>query len=157
MSVSDAAFAGAIDAGVLYQNSAAKCGIEINVIREPSDGYWSDVWMQKGWCGSYWGGRPVEDLMFSTAYQTGVAWNEAFWSNARFDELLIAARAELDQEKRREMYWEMQDILANDCSTIIPMFASYVFATNDSVGHPEAFATNWDKDGQRWMERWWKA
>lgn len=156
MHVADSAFAGAVDAGVLYQNSAAKCGIEINVVREPNDGYWSDVWMNKGWCASYWGGRPVEDMMFATAYLTGVAWNEAFWSNARFDELLYAARAELDQDKRREMYWEMQDICANDCSTVIPMFAAYVFATNDSVGHPDTFATNWDKDGHRWMERWWK-
>jgi len=156
LSVSDAAFAGAVEAGVLYQNSAAKCGIDIKVVREPNDGYWSDVWMQKGWCGSYWGGRPVEDLMFSTAYQTGVAWNEAFWSNARFDELLIAARAELDQDKRREMYWEMQDICANDCSSVIPMFAAYVFATSDNVGHPDKFASNWDKDGDRYMERWWK-
>lgn len=156
LSVADAAFAGAIDAGVLMQNSAKKCGIEINVIREPSDGYWSDVWMTKGWCASYWSGRPVEDMMFATAYQSGVAWNESFWSNERFDTLLIAARAELDQEKRREMYWEMQDILANDCGSVIPMFAAYVFALNDSVGHRGVFASNWDKDGQRWMERWWR-
>ena len=156
LSVADAAFAGAVDAGVLYQNSAAKCGIDIKVIREPNDGYWSDVWMQKGWCASYWGGRPVEDMMFSTAYQSGVSWNEAFWSNARFDELLIAARAELDEDKRRAMYWEMQEITANDCGSVIPMFAAYVFALGDSVGHPDVFATNWDKDGHRWMERWWK-
>ena len=27
--------------------------IEINVIREPNDGYWSDVWMKKGMVFSY--------------------------------------------------------------------------------------------------------
>ena len=46
--------------------------------------------------------------MFSTAYKTGVSWNDSFWSNARFDELLLQARAELDESKRRAMYYEMQ-------------------------------------------------
>ena len=35
----DAAFGGAVDAAVLYQESAAKAGIKINVVREPNDGY----------------------------------------------------------------------------------------------------------------------
>ena len=30
-------------------------------------------------------GRPVEDLVFSLLYKTGVDWNEAYWSNARFE------------------------------------------------------------------------
>jgi peptide/nickel transport system substrate-binding protein len=156
LSSSDAAFPGAVDAAVLYKNSAAGAGIDINVVREPNDGYWADVWNKKAWCACYWGGRPVEDLMFSTAYATGVAWNDTAWSNARFDELLVMARAELDQERRREMYYEMQAILRDEGGACIPMFASYVFATSDSIGHPETFAANWDLDGERWMERWWK-
>ena len=157
LSAADAAFPGAVDAAVLVQNSAKDCGIEVNVVREPNDGYWSDVWMNKGWSACYWGGRPVEDMMFSTAYQSGVAWNDTFWSNARFDELLIAARAELDENKRREMYYEMQLILNQDGGALIPFFASYVFAINDGIGHADGFASNWDLDGERWMERWWKA
>jgi peptide/nickel transport system substrate-binding protein len=34
------------------------------------------------------------------------------------------------------------------------MFANYVFAVSDKVGHG-AFGSNWDLDGERWMERWW--
>src|SRR3546814_23530 len=41
---SDVAFPGAIDAAVLYQQSAAKAGIQLEVVREPGDGYWSNVW-----------------------------------------------------------------------------------------------------------------
>ncbi|PJK27783.1 ABC transporter substrate-binding protein [Minwuia thermotolerans] len=154
LSASDAAFGGAVDAAVLFQNSAKEAGIDINVVREPNDGYWSDVWMKKPFSAVYWSGRPVEDQMFSTAYQTDAAWNDTFWSNERFDELLIAARAELDEAKRREMYYEMQAILNQNGGAIIPMFASWVFATTDKVGHGE-FASNWDLDGERWMERWW--
>ena len=67
LSTSDAAFVGAVDAAVLYKEHATAAGIDINVVRESPDGYWADVWMQKGWCTCYWGGRPTEDWMFSTA------------------------------------------------------------------------------------------
>jgi len=50
---------------------------------------------------------PVEDMMFTVAYQTGAPWNDTHWSNKHFDELLIAARAELDTTKRGKMYAEM--------------------------------------------------
>jgi peptide/nickel transport system substrate-binding protein len=155
LSASDAAFGGAVDAAVLYQNSAKAAGINLTPVREPNDGYWSDVWMKKPFCAVYWGGRPVEDQMFATAYQSGAAWNDSFWSNARFDELLLKARAELDEDKRREMYYEMQAILNQDGGVVIPMFASYVFATSDKVSYGDQFASNWDMDGERWMERWW--
>jgi peptide/nickel transport system substrate-binding protein len=156
LSSSDAAFGGAVDAAILYQNSASAAGIEIKVVREPNDGYWSDVWMKKPFSAAYWSGRPVEDAMFATAYQTGASWNDSFWSSARFDELLLAARAELNEEKRREMYYEMQAIVNQEGGVVIPMFASYVFATTSKIGHGD-LASNWDVDGQRWAERWWFA
>lgn len=157
LSASDAAFGGAVDAATLFQNSAKKAGIDLKVVREPKDGYWSDVWMKKPFTAVYWGGRPVEDQMFSTAYQCGASWNDSFWCNDRFEELLVKARAELDEDKRRAMYWEMQDLVANDGGVVIPMFANYVFATSDKVAHAGQMASNWDMDGERWMERWWFA
>jgi peptide/nickel transport system substrate-binding protein len=49
LSVADAAFNGAVDVGVLFQEHAKAAGIDINVIREPNDGYWDNVWLKKGW------------------------------------------------------------------------------------------------------------
>jgi hypothetical protein len=44
--------------------------------------------------------------MFATACPLGVSWNEPFCSNTRFDELLLAAGAELDENKRwTERWW----------------------------------------------------
>jgi len=155
LAAADAAFSGAVDAAVLYQNSASACNIDLSVKRVPNDGYWSDVWMQHPFSAVYWGGRPVEDAMFTTAYAAGAAWNDTFWENARFNELLIAARAELDEAKRREMYFEMQLILNEDGGAIIPMFANYVFATTGDIDTGgDTFSSHWDKDGHRWFERW---
>jgi peptide/nickel transport system substrate-binding protein len=155
LSAADAAYAGAVDAAVLYQNSAKQAGIDIKVIREANDGYWADVWRKKPFTAVYWGGRPVEDQMFSTAYACGGAWNDTFFCNDRFEELMVAARAELDDDKRRAMYFEMQQIVRDDGGAVIPMFANYVFGTSDKVGLPEVMASNWDMDGERWAERWW--
>ena len=126
-------------------------------MREPNDGYWSNVWMKKPWSAVYWGGRPTEDWMFTTAYASGAAWNDTFWENERFNMLLKQARAELDEAKRRAMYEEMQGIVSNDGGVVIPMFASYVMAHSDKVMHPEQVGANWTLDGFRAVERWWFA
>lgn len=155
LSASDAAFGGAVDAAVLYQAQAAKAGIDINVVREPNDGYWSSVWLVKPWSACYWAGRPTEDLMFSMAYEAGADWNDTYWENERFNKLLVEARAELDQAKRRNMYIEMQQIVRDDGGAVIPMFANYVFAVSDQIQHEGNMAGNRDLDGERFMERWW--
>ena len=154
LSASDAAFGGALDAAVLFQASAKKAGININVVREPNDGYWSDVWMKKPWSASYWGGYTTEDAMLSTAFAPGAAWNESQWDNPRFNELLKSARAELNEELRGEMYREMQELLRDDGGSIIPMFGNSVHARNDKIAHGDV---SWVRgfDGRRIMERWW--
>ena len=154
---SEAAFAGAVDASQLIANSAAEAGIKVKVERAANDGYWSNIWNSKPWCACYWGGRPVEDQMFSTAYQGGAKWNDTAWSNERFDELLIQARAELNDETRRAQYFEMQEILYDDGGLICPMFASYVTGRSRKLGQPEVQASNWALDGNRAAERWWFA
>ena len=154
--VANAAFPKAVDAGVLFKESAAKAGIDINVVREPDDGYWSNVWLKKPFCACYWDGRPTEDLMFSTVYSAESPWNDAHWKNEHFNKLLVAARTELDSEKRRKMYWEMQEIVKDDGGTIIPVYAQYVFANRDTVAHGP-LASNKDFDGWRATERWWSA
>ena len=155
LSSSDAAFAGAVDAAVLYREQAKAANIDITVLREPNDGYWSNVWMKKPFCMCYWGGRPTEDWMFSTAYSDGAKWNDAFWKHPKFNELLLAARAELDEAKRREMYGEMQQIVSYEGSTIIPMFNNFIFASTDKVSQPDKLGANWQMDGNRAALRWW--
>ncbi|MDZ7709013.1 MAG: ABC transporter substrate-binding protein [Roseovarius sp.] len=157
LSAADAAFVGAVDAAVLYQSSAAQAGITLTPSREPNDGYWSDVWMKRDFAAVYWSGRSVEDQMFSTAYKCGAAWNDSFWCNDRFEELLVKARSELDEAKRREMYYEMQALVSNDGGVIIPMFANYVFGNSTKVAHSDVMGSNWDVDGMRFIERWWMA
>ena len=151
----DTAFAGAVDAGQLMRESAKPAGINIDIKREPNDGYWADVWLKKPWCGSYWSGRPTENWMFSQVYSADAKWNETYWKNERFNKLLIQGRAELNSEKRREIYVEMQQIVHNDGGAILPLFLSDVMAVNDKIGLPEQIANAWELDGMKNAERWW--
>ena len=144
LSASNAAFEGAVDAAQLDQASASAAGININVIQEPADGYWSNVWLKKGFCACYWSGRATEDWMFSTSYEAGVPWNDSQWD----------ARAELDADKRREQYYEMQVILRDEGGVLVPMFANYVQAVNNRISSPDTIGNLWQMDNARMAERW---
>jgi peptide/nickel transport system substrate-binding protein len=154
--VADAAFAGAVDTAQLWQQHAEKAGIKIEVIKEPSDGYWKTVWKQKPFSACFWFGRATADWMFSVCYAADAPQNDMNWKHPRFNELLNAARAELDQEKRKAMYIEMQEIVHNEGSVIIPMIANMVDAASNKLKF-ENPAGNWELDGMRLCERWWFA
>ena len=156
LSVADAAFTGAVDVGTLYQEHARAAGIEINVVREPNDGYWDNVWLKKPWCASYWSGRPTIDWMMTTTYASGAAWNETAWDNPRFNELLLAARGETDETKRAAMYAEMQQLVHDDGGVIVLVFNNYVEAHAKTLAHND-IAPNWEADGLKLAERWWFA
>jgi peptide/nickel transport system substrate-binding protein len=67
---SEAAFTEAVDAAVLFRETAARAGIDVEVRREPADGYYNTVWMNVPFCVSYWVNRPTADMMFSSAYKS---------------------------------------------------------------------------------------
>lgn len=128
------AFPGAVDAANLFAASANAAGIPLQVKLEPDDGYWSNVWNVEPFCASYWGGRPVQDQMYTTAYLSTADWNDTKFKNAKFDELLLAARGELDAAKRKSEYSEMAHILRDEGGLILPMFNDFVSGVSDVIG-----------------------
>ena len=131
---SDVAFPGAVDAAQLYQQSAKAAGIEIEVKREPGDGYWSEVWNKQPFCTSYWGGRPVQDQMYSTAYLSTADWNDTRFFKPEFDKIIIEARGELDIEKRKQLYREAAMMVRDEGGLILPMFNDFIDARSERVG-----------------------
>lgn len=157
LSTSEAAFAGATDAAILFQDAARPAGISINVIREPFDGYWSTVWGKKPWCLSYWGGYATPDEMYTTGYAEGAAWNTYNWVDPVFQALMKKARSQTDVAERTALYREMQRIGRDDGPTIIPMFANAVFARRSAIAHAEQVSALRAFDGRQIIERWWMA
>ncbi|MEM9240944.1 MAG: ABC transporter substrate-binding protein [Pseudomonadota bacterium] len=154
-STADSITTGAVDAAVLFSEHAKAAGIKVNVVREPNDGYWSDVWLTKPFVMVTWGARPTPDVMYTLAYKDDAPWNESRWQNARFNELLGMAKAELDDAKRAEMYTEMGQISRDDGGTILPYFPNFVYARRKNVRHTGQLAASWAMDGARAASRWW--
>lgn len=156
-SSADSIFSGAVDMAVLYAEQAKAAGINITVVREPNDGYYSDVWLKKPFCAVAWGARPTPDVMYTLAYKDDAAWNESFWQNERFNELLLQGKAELDDAVRNEIYREMAVIARDDGGTIIPFFRNFVYGRSTNVQNTGELAASWEMDGCRAASRWWFA
>ncbi|MEP5091102.1 MAG: ABC transporter substrate-binding protein [Paracoccaceae bacterium] len=130
----DGAFPGAVDAAALFQQTAQAAGIPLEIKREPNDGYWTEVWNAQPFCASYWGGRPVQDQMYSTAYLSTADWNDTRFNVPAFDEMLLEARAEIDEAKRKEIYSRMGVLVRDEGGLILPMFNDFVGAIASNIG-----------------------
>jgi len=158
LSVSETPFTGAVNTAELYKEQAAKAGIQIEVVREPEDGYWSNVWAKKPFAASKWSGRVNEDVMLSLAYSKEAigSWNSTYWDNEAFNKALVAARSERDEAKRKALYFECQALIHDDGGLIAPVWADFLDAKSEKIATGE-IASDWDMDGCRAGERWWMA
>ncbi|AFO88094.1 MULTISPECIES: ABC transporter substrate-binding protein [Phaeobacter] len=154
--VSDVAFPGALDAAQLFQQSANAAGIPLELKREPGDGYWSEVWNAQPFCASYWGGRPVQDQMYSTAYLSTADWNDTRFKREDFDKLLFAARGELDEAKRKALYSQMGMMVRDEGGLICPMFNDFIEATSSKVQGWVVDSTG-DTMAGKWSHKCWLA
>jgi peptide/nickel transport system substrate-binding protein len=130
--VGDAAFT-SVELGMLLQSEAARIGLTIELKREPSDGYWSNVWRQRSFHAGEWNARPTNDLLLSIGYTSNAKWNESGYKNERLDKLVEEARGTLDFQKRKTLYWEVQKILYEDGCSAIPAFTNYIGAASNKV------------------------
>jgi peptide/nickel transport system substrate-binding protein len=55
------------------------------------------------------------------------------------------------------MYAEMQRILRDEGSVVIPFFRNWIYARRANVAHEAKLTANWPLDGARGAERWWFA
>ena len=121
----------------VYQQQVAKAGIKVNIIMAPSDGYWSEVWMKELVVTTRWGQRPADQIL-NEDYRGGAPWNETYWNRPDFDELLDKARKELDFEKRRDLYHQLQRILYEEGGSLIPFHVNQAIATTARVSGLQA-------------------
>lgn len=157
LSASDTAFTGAVDAAVLLSETAAKIGVNINVVREPEDAFWSSVWLNRPFVTSNWGSRPVEDMILSVAYMSNADWNESRIRLEQLDQLIVSARSELDEAKRKSQYSDIQQIITSQGGTMVPAFVQDVMLMNDKVATSGQYGGGWEMDGGHFINRWWAA
>ncbi len=121
-----------IDMVQVYQEQVAQAGIKVNLVKTPSDGYWSDVWMQVPASTTSWGQRPADQIL-NEAYRSGASWNETYWNRPEFDRKLDNARQELDREKRTALFHDLQRILYEEGGSFIPFHVNQIVVTSARV------------------------
>ncbi len=77
-----------------------------------------------------WGSDPDPNLLLSVYATSEIpnGYNETGYSNPVYDELYVQQGVELDLEKRRELVWQMQEIVFNDVVYIIPFYEQTIEA-----------------------------
>lgn len=77
-----------------------------------------------------WGSDPDPNLLLSvmTTDEIPTGSSETGYSNPEYDELFAQQATELDPDRRREIVWQMQEIVHNDVVYIIPFYAQNVQA-----------------------------
>jgi len=156
LQVSEGAFSGATDAGVLYQEAMKKAGVDLDVKRVSGDGYWDNVWLKAPFCAVYWGGRPTVDLQLSQTFISTANWNDTHWRDPAFDKLMVAARVELDDAKRKQMYADAQHMISDTggmvCFAVGDYLDGYSKKVKGTAPHPR-----YDMCDQRVAEKAWFA
>lgn len=117
---------GLTDQCLLLQRECAKIGFDLKINKVPNDGYWGAIWLKTPIHVVSWNMRPTANIMMSLAYHSEAPWNETRWKNERFDSLLVAARAELDPAKKKEMNCELQTLVSEKSGSLIAAHRSYI-------------------------------
>ena len=134
-------------------------GITVNLIQEPADGYWSNVWLKKPWCACFWSGRATEDLMFSTAY-------EVWRAMERHPVGPPALPGTADQGSHRGRYSQSAAISMSKCRTFCGSKVAWSCQCTPTGWMPEStkitnggapFGNVYQMDSARIAERWWFA
>ncbi len=122
--VASSAATSSVEMALVLQHAARQAGLNLDVRNMPADGYWSQHWMKHPINFGNVNTRPTADLALTLFFKSDAPWNEAGWKSEKFDQLLVAARAETDAAKRAQMYADMQTLVNQDGGIGIPMFLS---------------------------------
>jgi peptide/nickel transport system substrate-binding protein len=134
----------------------AKAGITLNVEKVSADGYWDNVWLKEPFCAVYWGRRLSADQTFTQVYGSGSDWNDSDWRVPEFDKIVEAARVELDEAKRKEMYFACQEMISEDGGMVCFAITDYLDGFSSKVMGTQPHA-RYDMNDNRIAEKGWFA
>ncbi|GAC1546200.1 MAG: peptide-binding protein [Herpetosiphon sp.] len=99
--------------------------------------------------GFSWGVDPDQQTMWDSK-QHGAGFNIFNYSNPKVDELLDQGLKTLDQEKRKQIYLEMQNIILADAPALITDFPKALAGVNKRVGNLIPNAVNVTAFAHQW-------
>ena len=129
-----------VEMATVLKESFKPAGINLDIVVMPEDGYWAEGWMVKPFTTVWWGGRPPYEG-FNVTMRSGGDWNEAFYSNAKFDSLLDEAMAAADLEDQKRIFGELQCIAVDEVPRVVVVFRPVTLGIRNDV---RGSAPMWD-------------
>lgn len=115
-----------VEIALLLQQTGQRIGLDLDVKRMPAEGYWSNHWLNSPVGFGNVNPRPSADTLLTQFFQSEASWNESRWKSPKFDQLLLASRAETDLAKRKQMYADMQTMIHHEAGIGIPLFLASI-------------------------------
>ena len=141
-----------LEMALAFKESVAAAGIRVEIDNVDATTYWEEFWMNPccPFIVSSWGPRPANEAL-SVQLKSGGVWNETYYDNSRFDELLDLAAAEGDFATRKEYYREAQEILIEDVPGLYLMYIPKIVAHRTEVMGAQVNTSL----ASYLMEEWW--
>jgi len=111
-----------VEMALVMQQTAKGVGLDLDVKRMPADGYWSNHWLNSPVGFGNVNPRPSADIVLTQFFKSDAQWNESRWKSEKFDQVLVAARAETDLARRKQMYADLQTMVHEQAGIGIPLF-----------------------------------
>ena len=124
---------GIVEASLLMQANLKKIGFDLSIKQVPADGYWGAVWMKEPMNAVAWNMRPTANSMLAIQFAPGAKWNDTFWNNERFGQLLQMQLAETDPARRHEMLCEMQTLVHESSGIVVPYHVNILDGVSDKI------------------------
>ena len=100
-----------------------EAGFRVNRTVLPGSTFWND-WTRYPFSLTIWNQRPLGVQVIALAYRTGEAWNETAYSNPELDTKIAQALTIADDDERREVMRDIQQILQDSGIMIQPYWRS---------------------------------
>lgn len=126
-----------------FKEMAKPAGIAIRVVRVPAQAYWSDYAGHVPFHTGNWGFRPSIDETFMVAYHSSAKGNESNWRSPALDKLIDQARGERQDEQRKTLYRDAQQLLIDEGAVIIPYFKPTALAMRTAVRNFTPHPAGW--------------
>jgi peptide/nickel transport system substrate-binding protein len=123
-------------AAVALQEMLKAVGITLTIENVPGASYYAEAYLQVPFFTSWFPTFSEPDAILPLAYISTGAYNESGWGDPQVDEWVAAGRTELDLEKRKTIYAEIQQRISAEGGVLIPYFAPYLQAASTRLqGH----------------------
>lgn len=129
---------------VAFAAMAAQIGININIVTWTNGDLGTQAYRKKELVTFYWVIQSGADASVAPFYESNGSYNGGastapYFSDPEIDELIDKGKVELDGEKRKQIYHEVQKLIATRGYILVPYEIPLVVALSDKVQNFHAF------------------